>query len=122
MGTLKSDLPLVCHLLFKMASSQSSSFNPIFSKGVVIKGFGRGSKDLGIPTANFADEVISTLPKDMETGIYYGLANVDEGPIHKMVMSIGWNPYYKNVKKSMVCYFYIIMIPHRLILGNCVGN
>ena len=38
----------------------------------------------------------------METGIYYGFANVDRGPVYKMVMSIGWNPYFKNVKKSMV--------------------
>jgi len=88
------------HFVLKM-SSQSSSISPVYSKGIVIKGFGRGSKDLGIPTANFSDEVISTLPKEIETGIYYGLANVDEGPVYKMVMSIGWNPYYKNVKKSM---------------------
>ena len=38
----------------------------------------------------------------METGIYYGFASVDGGPVYKMVMSIGWNPFYKNVKKSMV--------------------
>jgi len=52
--------------------------------------------------ANFPSEVIETLPKEMETGIYYGFANVDRGPVYKMVMSIGWNPYFKNVKKSMV--------------------
>lgn len=74
---------------------------PFFAEGIVIKGFGRGSKDLGIPTANFPNEVIETLPKEMETGIYYGFANVDRGPVYKMVMSIGWNPYFKNVKKSM---------------------
>jgi len=33
-------------------SSQSSSISPVYSKGIVIKGFGRGSKDLGIPTGN----------------------------------------------------------------------
>ena len=41
----------------------------------------------------------------METGIYYGFASVDGGPVYKMVMSIGWNPFYKNVKKSMVLGF-----------------
>ena len=25
---------------------------------------------------------------------------VDNGPIHKMVVSIGWNPFYGNTKKS----------------------
>jgi len=74
---------------------------PFFAKGKVVKGFGRGSKELGIPTANLPDEVIEVLPQEMDTGIYYGFANVDGGPVYKMVMSIGWNPYYKNVKKSM---------------------
>lgn len=54
--------------------------------------------------ANYSSEVVDTLPNDMETGIYYGFANVDGGPVYKMVMSIGWNPFYKNVKKSMVTF------------------
>ena len=81
---------------------------PFFAEGVVIKGFGRGSKDLGIPTgichntfdtllaqlfflnyfllylANLPSEVVETLPKDVETGIYYGFANIDKGPVYKM--------------------------------------
>lgn len=64
-------------------------------------GFGRGSKELGIPTANFPDHVVEKLPEEITTGIYYGWAKVDDGPAYKMVMSIGWNPYYKNKKKSM---------------------
>ncbi|KAF4070545.1 hypothetical protein AMELA_G00286520 [Ameiurus melas] len=74
---------------------------PYFCRGPVIRGFGRGSKELGIPTANFPESVVDGLPADISTGIYYGWARVDNGDIHKMVMSIGWNPYYKNVKKSM---------------------
>lgn len=56
---------------------------------------------MGIPTANFPDSVVEHLPADISTGIYYGWACVGGGDIHKMVMSIGWNPYYKNTKKSM---------------------
>jgi len=41
------------------------------------------------------------LPKDLSTGIYYGWASL-HGEVYKMVASIGWNPYYKNEKKSMV--------------------
>ncbi|XP_016360759.1 riboflavin kinase isoform X2 [Sinocyclocheilus anshuiensis] len=74
---------------------------PYFCRGQVVRGFGRGSKDLGIPTANFPESVVDNLPADISTGIYYGWACVDNGDIHKMVMSIGWNPYYKNTKKSM---------------------
>lgn len=74
---------------------------PYFCRGEVIKGFGRGSKELGIPTANFPDSVVEHLPADIPTGIYYGWARVGHGEVHKMVMSIGWNPFYKNEKKSM---------------------
>ncbi|KAK1786972.1 hypothetical protein P4O66_017350, partial [Electrophorus voltai] len=74
---------------------------PYFCRGQVIRGFGRGSKELGIPTANFQDSVVDSLPADLSTGIYYGWGRVGNGDIHKMVMSIGWNPYYKNIKKSM---------------------
>ncbi|KAI2552913.1 riboflavin kinase, partial [Homo sapiens] len=65
------------------------------------RGFGRGSKQLGIPTANFPEQVVDNLPADISTGIYYGWASVGSGDVHKMVVSIGWNPYYKNTKKSM---------------------
>ncbi|XP_033828674.1 riboflavin kinase [Periophthalmus magnuspinnatus] len=74
---------------------------PYFCRGEVVRGFGRGSKELGIPTANFPDSVVEHLPSDVNTGIYYGWACVGHGDVHKMVMSIGWNPYYKNSKKSM---------------------
>uniref|UniRef100_H3DEF5 Riboflavin kinase n=2 Tax=Tetraodon nigroviridis TaxID=99883 RepID=H3DEF5_TETNG len=74
---------------------------PYFCRGEVVRGFGRGSKELGIPTANFPDSVVENLPADIGTGIYYGWASLGNGDVHKMVMSIGWNPYYKNTKKSM---------------------
>ncbi|XP_072453580.1 riboflavin kinase [Notamacropus eugenii] len=74
---------------------------PYFCRGEVVRGFGRGSKQLGIPTANFPDHVVDNLPSDFSTGIYYGWASVGNGDVHKMVLSIGWNPYYKNTKKSV---------------------
>ncbi|XP_023658933.1 riboflavin kinase [Paramormyrops kingsleyae] len=74
---------------------------PYFCRGEVVRGFGRGSKELGIPTANFPASVVEHLPADISTGIYYGWASLGNGDVHKMVMSIGWNPYFKNTKKSM---------------------
>ncbi|EZA58624.1 riboflavin kinase [Ooceraea biroi] len=73
---------------------------PYFASGPVIRGFGRGSKELGIPTANLPEPVINALPNDLDTGIYYGWASL-HGQVYKMVASIGWNPYYKNQKKSL---------------------
>ncbi|XP_065884450.1 putative riboflavin kinase [Dysidea avara] len=74
---------------------------PFFARGLVVAGFGRGSKELGIPTANYPEDVVSTLPDAIQSGIFYGWAMVDQGPVYKMVMSIGWNPVYQNKKRSM---------------------
>ncbi|XP_043261888.1 riboflavin kinase [Colletes gigas] len=73
---------------------------PYYVSGLVVKGFGRGSKDLGVPTANLEDKVIDALPSDFNTGVYYGWASIDR-KIYKMVASIGWNPFYKNKKKTV---------------------
>lgn len=77
---------------------------PFFVQGKVVKGFGRGSKQLGIPTANFPEDVVDSLPKGFTAGAYYGWASVDDGAVHKMVLSVGWNPFYNNTKRSMETY------------------
>ncbi|XP_034190175.1 riboflavin kinase [Osmia lignaria lignaria] len=77
---------------------------PYFLSGLVVKGFGRGSKSLGIPTANIEDKVVEALPDDFNTGVYYGWASID-GNVYKMVASIGWNPFYKNEKKTVEVHF-----------------
>lgn len=51
---------------------------------------------------------MDSLPEAISTGIYYGWASVDRGPVYKMVMSVGWNPFYKNTKKSMVRKYFVI--------------
>lgn len=59
---------------------------------------------MGIPTANFDEDVVNNLPKEAEPGVYFGFAQVEQGPVYKMVMSVGWNPFYNNTKKSMETY------------------
>lgn len=75
---------------------------PYYEKGLVVRGFGRGSKKLGIPTANYSQEVVDNLPESLENGIYFGYGSVAGGTVYPMVMSIGWNPTYQNKKRSMV--------------------
>ena len=73
-------------------------------EGEIVKGFGRGSKEIGCPTANFSEEVVeSKLPKSFSSGIYMGWARLDgdEDKVEKAVVSIGWNPFYGNTKKSV---------------------
>lgn len=52
--------------------------------------------------ANYDISVVQNLPQEIETGIYFGWASIDNGDVHKMVMSIGWNPFFENKHKSMV--------------------
>ncbi|KFZ47710.1 Riboflavin kinase, partial [Antrostomus carolinensis] len=50
---------------------------------------------------NFSGQVVESFPSDISTGIYYGWACVGNEDVHKMVLSIGWNPFYENSKKSV---------------------
>ena len=50
--------------------------------------------------ANLTDEAIAKLPADMDQGVYYGWSQIGGGAVHKSVMSIGWNPFYKNKTRS----------------------
>ncbi|KAI9659595.1 MAG: riboflavin kinase [Alyxoria varia] len=127
---------------------------PIKLKGRIIRGFGRGSKELGIPTANIPINGLDVGGhSDIESGVYFGWAGLnlatatddaskarkpiglkeeeEEGEgeekhtaipssgsysdreesshperhvateVFPMVMSIGWNPYYKNTVRSV---------------------
>ena len=65
---------------------------PMLLKGPVVHGFGRGSKQLGIPTANLDADKLGSAMEQLPAGIYFGWSSV--GPdqdIHKMVMSVGWS-------------------------------
>ncbi len=53
--------------------------------------------------ANLPIEEYEEILKNVPVGVYYGWANVAGGPVHKMAMSIGWNPFFKNTKKTIVC-------------------
>uniref|UniRef100_A0A0E0IQF7 riboflavin kinase n=1 Tax=Oryza nivara TaxID=4536 RepID=A0A0E0IQF7_ORYNI len=74
---------------------------PWFIGGPVIKGFGRGSKVLGIPTANLPAENFSDVLSEHTSGVYFGWAGLSTQGIYKMVMSIGWNPYFDNTEKTI---------------------
>lgn len=77
---------------------------PIYLHGWVTRGFGRGSKDLGCPTANLPDSSIQGVP--VETGVHFGYARVlgcgGHAEVYPMVMSIGWNPFYNNDTRTAV--------------------
>ncbi|CAG2113630.1 unnamed protein product, partial [Medioppia subpectinata] len=100
---------------------------PFVVTGEVVHGFGRGSKELGIPTANVDPEVVKAIGTQLESGIYYGFcqlvptttatapqvsngvvdttaAHESRPPVYGMVCSLGWNPQYNNTIRSLEAY------------------
>jgi riboflavin kinase len=85
---------------------------PIQLEGIVHHGFGRGSKDLGCPTANLPDDSIAHMASIAKPGVYYGYARVytvndqpselstEDYVVLPMVMSLGKNPFYKNERMT----------------------
>ncbi|KAL4896267.1 putative riboflavin kinase [Aspergillus ambiguus] len=82
---------------------------PIRLAGPVIKGFGRGSKELGIPTANIPADGLSAYP-GLQVGVYYGVVALNpaqsevpstSAQVLPAVLSIGYNPFYKNTTRSI---------------------
>jgi riboflavin kinase len=100
---------------------------PLQMEGKVIHGFGRGSKELRIPTANLpVDNNLTPWIADIKSGVYFGWASLRLPPSHPnqpttssdtttttaapetysgfsvypMVMSIGYNKFYKNMARS----------------------
>lgn len=92
---------------------------------------------LGIPTANIPPDGLSAYP-DLQTGVYYGVVALDpakfiydknESTAHTVadgdsnsapgkqepatilpaVLSIGYNPFYKNTVRSVVCFLFLIL-------------
>ena len=79
---------------------------PVVFYGEVVKGFGRGSKELGCPTANIPIEPYEALLDRYPCGVYSAFASFDgeseyKGKIYAAALSIGWNPFYKNEKKTI---------------------
>ncbi|KAH1236209.1 Bifunctional riboflavin kinase/FMN phosphatase [Glycine max] len=75
--------------------------DPWYIVGPVVKGFGRDSKVLGIPTANLSTKGYSDLLSEHPAGVYFDWAGLSARGVFKMVMSIGWNPYFNNKEKTI---------------------
>ena len=70
-------------------------------EGAVVHGFGRGSKQLGVPTANIEMTKDNLrLLEDVVPGIYMAHCLL-KGQRYKSAVSIGWNPVYDNAEKTM---------------------
>lgn len=68
-------------------------------EGLVTTGFGRGSREIGFPTANvdFKGDL------NLVPGVYAGVVELN-GQNYKAAVNIGWCPYYENKNLSYEIY------------------
>mmetsp|Transcript_4968 Transcript_4968/g.7365 ORF Transcript_4968/g.7365 Transcript_4968/m.7365 type:complete len:164 (-) Transcript_4968:134-625(-) len=77
----------------------------ILLEGKVVKGFQRGSKLLGWPTANLDPKAFKGKIDHLEEGVYYGWAQIEsDKTVYKTALSIGWNPQFENKEKTVESY------------------
>ncbi|WFD35142.1 riboflavin kinase [Malassezia cuniculi] len=95
----RSHRPSIC------GGDQPDAPFPVYLSGEVKRGFQRGSRELGCPTANLdpEDQSPEAATALENLGVYYGYARVDgaDSGVYPMVMSVGWNPFYKNTHKTI---------------------
>lgn len=83
---------------------------PLVLDGTVVKGFGRGSKQLGVPTANVEmTEENKAKTMNLVPGVYAAKASLkldEDGEAREYLcaMSIGWNPVYDNAEKTIEAF------------------
>eukprot|EP00899_Mesostigma_viride_P016102 jgi/Mesvir1/24493/Mv21849-RA.1 len=78
--------------------------HPVYMEGPVVSGYQRGSKEMGIPTANLPPDRLTDALRGLDKGVYYGFAQLQpqEGvpagrgdlDVHEMVLNIGDRPTF----------------------------
>ena len=89
---------------------------PLCLSGPVVPGFGRGSKQLGVPTANLPPGPLAEQLKNLSTGVYFGWARLDPAPgapeqdaaVHKMVMNVGRRPTFQDAEPELSVELHIL--------------
>ncbi|XP_049852073.1 uncharacterized protein LOC126329088 [Schistocerca gregaria] len=76
---------------------------PLYFSGEVVHGYGRGSTQLGYPTANIDTVSLKEL-KEVPKGVYFGYCRLNEqgekGDVEPMVMSLGENRMFGNTETT----------------------
>lgn len=77
---------------------------PIAVSGKVQRGFGRGSRDLGTPTANLPGELVDGIDEVKRDGVYlgYGIVPKYGSKVVKMVANLGRNITYGDVEERVL--------------------
>lgn len=66
-------------------------------RGTVDKGYGRGGKQLGVPTANLPSSLFAHALQDVATGVYFGWALLEnQDTVYKTVVNVGYSPTFEG--------------------------
>lgn len=99
---------------------------PIFLQGLVAKGYGRGSKKLGFPTANlpYFDSLIES--NGLSNGVYVGWASLRHIPDQRftVVSNIGYSPTFAGQEnKVRIVESYLLPSPNNAVpLADFYGS
>ena len=88
--------------LLRVPDGYAAPGGPLRLAGEVVRGFGRGSRQLGVPTANLAPGLLQAQLQELPNGVYFGWARLDpcssapaaDAAPHKMVMNVGRRPTF----------------------------
>ncbi len=69
--------------------------------GPVCAGYGRGSRKLGVPTANLPCSLFQSQLAELRTGVYVGWAAA-RGGVHKCVVNVGYSPTFEGKENKEV--------------------
>ena len=108
----------------KVPEGYSHGAAPLLLQGAVVRGFGRGSRQLGVPTANIDPGPLADVLESVPSGVYFGWARLapaassdhhqssntgggdddreddndkdDDSGVYKMVMNVGRRPTFSS--------------------------
>ncbi|KDD75876.1 riboflavin kinase [Helicosporidium sp. ATCC 50920] len=90
------------HALFQVPEGYALPSGPLSVRGSVISGHGRGSRQLGFPTANIDPAALPEAFHALALGVYFGWARVDNGAgIHPAVMNVGKSPTFEDADPKL---------------------
>ena len=93
-----------CVILCEASSAYNPKVGPLpeqlenrlpLLKGPVAAGYGRGSRKLGIPTANLPSSLFQKDLTPLPCGVYVGWAGL-RGNVHKCICNIGFSPTFER--------------------------
>lgn len=117
LAALVAGLPVVIHSEQEAAAAYCGILQlpphyrlrtPLRFEGEVVRGFGRGSRQMGTPTANIDTTHLKSMLGTVAPGVYFGWAKLDapagwpavDREVHKVVLNVGVRPTVNTGKEA----------------------